>query len=145
MYAYYFLKWAKLKKMLQFETFWVGIKHLERRKWKLILPIYIWFLYIFSFFEKIENEICKELVNVEVLHFIWLIQHPWKMVRSLPICYVEQSGGMHVLDTWEWISISIKNKHKKIISKSHTSRFATKPQKNAAAYFTEPLGAVFMF
>ena len=76
---------SKNTNMLQFETFWIGIKHLERRKWKLILLICIWFLYIFSYFEKVENDICKELVNVEVLYFTWLIQHPWKMV--LPICY----------------------------------------------------------
>ena len=90
---------SKNTNMLQFETFWIGIKHLERRKWKLILLICIWFLYIFSYFEKVENDICKELVNVEVLYFTWLIQHPWKMV--LPICYAEQSGDMHVLDTGE--------------------------------------------
>ena len=40
---------SKNTNMLQFETFWIGIKHLGRRKWKLILLIYIWFLYIFSF------------------------------------------------------------------------------------------------
>ena len=99
---------SKNTNMLQFETFWIGIKHLERRKWKLILLIYIWFLYIFSFFEKSENDMCKESVNVEVLYFIWLIQHPWKMVRSLPICYVEQSGDMHVLDNESCTSKFVK-------------------------------------
>ena len=92
---------SKNKNMLQFETFWIGRKHLERRKWKLILLICLWFLYIFSFFEKVETDICKELLNVEVLYFTQLIQHPWKMACSLPTCYVQQSGDMHVLDTEE--------------------------------------------
>ena len=37
---------SKKNKYAAIETFWIGIKHFERRKWKLILLIYIWFLYI---------------------------------------------------------------------------------------------------
>ena len=84
-------------------------KTLWKEKMKTnITNLHMVFIYIFSFFEKFENDICKESVNVVVPYFIWLIQHPWKMERSLLICYVEQSGDMHVLDNESCTSKFVK-------------------------------------